>query len=116
MKLTFKQFLSEAKYAGQTPEALISRLTEIVYDVFEFVYADDYNNREEYTSALIDKVIKDIQKEVPGKWKKTFAEVVWSVYHDLDESDFADTESMVDALMNDIVKEIRWHVNHGVPV
>ena len=116
MKLTFKQFLNEAKYAGQTPEALANHLAEIVWDVFEFVYADDYNNRQEYTSALVDEIIDSVQKEVPAKWKKTFAEAIWSAYHDLDEADFADTESMVDALINDITKELRWYALHGVPV
>ena len=113
MNLTFKQYLKEAKYAGQTSDELVKQLVELVYDVFEFVYPDDYDTQEDYTDALIDKLMKDVETSLKNTYlAKQFKHAIWSVYHDLDESEFYDTESYADALLNDIVKEIRYYGKH----
>lgn len=116
MKLTFKQFLNEAKYAGQTSAALIDRLTKVVWDAAWHAIPGDYKTQDEYVDDVLNNVVAAVEATVPIKFKEMFSESIWSAYHELDSTDFHDAESFIDAMLNEITREIRWLVNNKINI
>ncbi len=100
--------LLEAKHISNNPEGLLKDLVEMIWDAYEFVYIDDFDNNEDYLDAIITKIMKEAEKMSPPNLKKAIPEQIWSSYHDFDESEFANTESLVDAMINQIVDDLRF--------
>lgn len=95
-------------------DALRDEIIQIIWDTFENIYIDDYDNHEDYTDNVISEILKKVEEVAPHNMKKRLTDTIWSAYHHFDESEFADTESLVDAVINVLVNDIRFFFNNTI--